>query len=241
MLVSRAGGVQAHPWPAAVRSRLRHRLAPRWSGLGDGAAALTFDDGPGPHTGAVLDVLARHEVPATFFLVGRNAQRRPDLVERLVAEGHAVASHSYSHPDPGTLSARAWYREVRDGRRAVEDVAGRPVPLFRPPHGRTGRLGSLAARATGVRTWLWTHDPADWEPDLSPAQVLDRLRPLGAGDVAVLHDGLEQPVAPGALDRSAMVAALDRFLGAAHAAGLGFTTLDAVARPVVGPRREVPA
>ena len=211
--------------PSPARSWARRRLARLRRSVDTDAVALTFDDGPSDHTAAVLDVLAHHQVPATFFVVGRNAQRDPHLVRRIVDEGHGIASHSYRHPDPWTLPVPALYREFRDGRRAVEDVVARPVRLFRPPHGHMGRLGALVCRAAGLHTWLWTHDPVDWEPDLTADVLTARLAPLAAGDVTVLHDGVEQPVAPRARDRSAMVAGLDAFL--AGATGLRFTTLEA--------------
>lgn len=221
--------------PTRLRSWVRHRVARLRRSVGPDAAALTFDDGPGDHTAALLDVLAHHHVRATFFLVGRNAAHAPHLVRRIVDEGHAVASHSWSHPDPRRLSVAAMFREVRDGRRSVEDVVGRPVPLYRPPHGHMGPMGALVNRAARVRTWLWTLDPVDWEPELTPETLATRLRPMIPGDVVVLHDGVEQPVAPAALDRSAMIAGLDAFLSAATTAGMRFTTLDDVATVPAGP------
>lgn len=211
--------------PSRGRAWARRRLARLRRSVATDAVALTFDDGPSDHTAAVLDVLARHQVRASFFVVGRNAHHRPRLVARIVDEGHAIASHSWSHPDPWTLSVPAMYREIRDGRRAVEDVVGRAVPLYRPPHGHLGPLGSVVTRAAGVRPWLWTHDPADWEPGLAADTLVDRLRPVGPGDVVVLHDGVEQPVTPDATDRSAMVTGLDVFL-AETGSRLRFTTLD---------------
>lgn len=229
--MSRASRPATAPRPAtAARRALRRRLSRTRHRLDDGRVALTFDDGPGDHTHRVLDVLAAHRVPATFFVVGRNAERAPDLVARIRDEGHGLGSHTLTHPDPATLPVPTLWREVRDGRRAVEEVAGRPVPLFRPPHGHPGRLGSVVARATRVQPWLWTRDPEDWRPDTGADDLLDRLRPVGGGDVVVLHDGLEQPQSPHALDRSATVAALDRFLTEAVDAGLRFATLDG-ARP----------
>ena len=73
------------------------------------AVALTFDDGPQPgSTGQILDILAELDVQATFFCVGRNAEAHPDLVRRMRSEGHAVGSHSYTHPRPGDIPIRGW-------------------------------------------------------------------------------------------------------------------------------------
>lgn len=217
------------PTASPARRALRRHVSRTRRRLEDGRVALTFDDGPGEHTHRVLDVLAAHGVAATFFVVGCNAHRAPSVVARIRDEGHGLGSHTWSHPDPATLPVRALWREVRDGRRAVEDVAQRSVPLFRPPHGHPGRLGSVVARAAGVRPWLWTCDPEDWRPEVTADDLAARLRPVVANDVVVLHDGIEQPVGPAARDRSATVAALDAFLTEAADRGLAFTTLEAVA------------
>lgn len=196
-------------------------------GMPSQRVALTFDDGPGPYTHAVLDVLARHGVIATFFVVGRNAERHPRLVHRIADEGHVIASHSLTHPDPWTLPLRELVRDYRDGRRAVEDSIGASVPLFRPPKGHLGLQGAVAARLTGSETWLWTKDAADWEGTLEARDVVDRLTPLVPGDVVLLHDGLEKPMTPSALDRSAMVAGLDELLTVARDTGIRFDRLAA--------------
>jgi len=110
--------------------------------------ALTFDDGPDPdHTPAILDELARLGVVATFFLVGRRASTHPDIVRRILDEGHAVGSHSDSHPEPWRVSLRPLVLEYRRGRVHVEQAARRPVPLFRPPKGHVNASGAVAMRA----------------------------------------------------------------------------------------------
>ncbi len=191
------------------------------------AVALTFDDGPDPQfTPQVLDVLAAHGVRATFFLVGRRVRSHPELVRRMISEGHAVGSHTWSHPRPWTIGGLDTLREYRAGRRAVEEVAGHPVRLFRPPKGYlTGRI-AIAALATRLETWLWTVDPEDWQPGVTADQLLDRLAGLEPGDVVLLHDGLEDALAPEAEDRSATVAALPAIIEKARARGLELVGLD---------------
>lgn len=196
------------------------------------AVALTFDDGPDPQfTPQVLDVLAEHGVRATFFLVGRRVRSHPELVRRMISEGHAVGSHTWSHPRPWTIGGLATLREYRAGRRAVEDVAGRPIRLFRPPKGYlTGRI-ALAALAARLETWLWTLDPEDWQPGVTADQLLNRLGALGPGDVVLLHDGLEDPLAPEAEDRSATVAALPGIIATVRARGLELVVLEGESAP----------
>jgi peptidoglycan/xylan/chitin deacetylase (PgdA/CDA1 family) len=194
---------------------------------GANAVALTFDDGPDPQfTPQVLDVLAEHGARATFFVVGQRARSHPELVRRIVSDGHAVGSHTWSHPLPWTIGGLATLREYRAGRRAVEDVVARSVRLFRPPKGYlTGRI-ALAALAARVDVWLWTLDPEDWQPAVTADQLLDRLDALRPGDVVLLHDGLEDPLAPEAEDRSATVAALPGIIAKARGRGLEFVALD---------------
>ncbi|QEC48502.1 polysaccharide deacetylase family protein [Baekduia soli] len=191
-----------------------------------GGVALTFDDGPDPlWTTAVLDELARLGVCATFFAVGRRAEENPHLVRRILADGHALGSHSYGHPDPWTLPVRALAADYRRGHRAVEVAAGRHVPLFRPPKGFVDVRGAIAMRLARVQPFLWTVDPHDWEPRVEAGAIRCALEGLAGGDVVLLHDAIEGPLAPEALDRSATVAALPEIAAMAAARGLRFTTL----------------
>jgi peptidoglycan/xylan/chitin deacetylase (PgdA/CDA1 family) len=207
--------------------RLAHRVAGVRSSLpGLRDVALTFDDGPDPScTPRLLDLLAALDVRATFFVVGVAAAREPRLVERVVAEGHALGSHSLTHPDPWALSLRALLHEYRGGRHAVEDAAQVPVDLFRPPKGHLDGRGALAARAAGLRTWLWTHDPRDWEPGIAAADLAWVGSALVGGSVVLLHDGLHGPAAAVAADRTATLGALPGIVEDVRRAGLRFVTV----------------
>jgi peptidoglycan/xylan/chitin deacetylase (PgdA/CDA1 family) len=192
----------------------------------DDAVALTFDDGPDPQWApAFLDELGRLGIPATFFVVGHRARARPDLVRRAAAEGHVVGSHSDTHPEPWTLPLPALAGDYRRGRRAAEAALDRRVRLFRPPKGHLNGTGAAAVLAAGVRPWLWTVDPGDWQPDVTTDQLLAGLDGLAGGDVVLLHDAIEGPLAPSALDRAATLAALPRIADLAARRGLRFTTL----------------
>lgn len=191
----------------------------------DGMAGLTFDDGPDPtFTPLVLDELRRLDVRATFFLIGERARAHPRLVHRILAEGHAIGSHSLTHAEPGALG---WgvVPDFRAGRRAVERAAGRRVRLFRPPKGYLDRQTRVAIATARVRPWLWTIDGHDWEPGVRPHQILPRLDAVAAGDVVLLHDGISGPLAPEALDRSATVAVLSDVVGLIRQRGLGLVPL----------------
>lgn len=190
--------------------------------------ALTFDDGPDPrYTPAVLDVLRRLDVPATFFCVGDLAVTHPEIVRRMVREGHAVGSHGAHHAELPSLSRAELAANLRAGRDMVAAVVGGPVPLFRPPHGDPSFRTGLIARRFRLHTWFWTVDPEDWRPAISTSQVVSGCARLSDGDVIVLHDGLQEPWAPEALDRSATVEALPHIVDVARAKQLRFVRLPA--------------
>ncbi len=191
-----------------------------------GAVALTFDDGPDPEfTPLVLAELDRVGVAATFFVVGERAIAHPDLVRRIVAAGHALGSHSRTHPEPGSLGWRV-VTDFARGRRAVERAVGKRVTLFRPPKGYVSTRERWAMAAARVQPWLWTIDTADWEPGAAADAIVATTERIASGDVVLLHDGICGALAPEALDRSATVAAIDGIVARARARGLGFTTLD---------------
>ena len=188
--------------------------------------ALTFDDGPDPRfTPAVLDVLGALDVPATFFCVGDRAAERPDLVRRLVAEGHRLGVHCGTHQDLWTLSTAQVAADMRRGRAVLEDIVGQRLTLFRPAKGHVDVRVGLTATRLGLRTWLWSVDPEDWRPGAASADISAGAAVAGPGDVILLHDGLEQPWAPEALDRSATVAALEPMVAGLRAKGLAFVGL----------------
>lgn len=201
----------------------------RWRLDGDQPrVAITFDDGPDPvHTPAILDVLAELDVRATFFCVGDRVARHPDIVRRMVAEGHAVGSHGGTHVDLPTLSTRALLADLERGRDSLRKHAGVDTRLYRPTHGDRSLRTGVVARRFGLRTWLWTVDPEDWKPAVDAGQIVAGCTNLVAGDVILLHDALEQPHSPEATDRSATVEAIGSIVSAARAAGLDFARLPA--------------
>jgi peptidoglycan/xylan/chitin deacetylase (PgdA/CDA1 family) len=191
-----------------------------------GRVALTFDDGPHPEsTPRVLDRLAELGVVATFFCVGRNATAHPEIVRRALAEGHAVGSHSRTHPHPAELRIGPLTGEYRDGRSAVSAAVGQQVTLFRPPHGHLTPLSAGMLRRQALHPWLWTVDPTDWRPGVTAAEVAAVGTSAVSGDVVLLHDWVEQPWAPEALDRSATIEALPAIVRSVRDRGLTFTTL----------------
>jgi peptidoglycan/xylan/chitin deacetylase (PgdA/CDA1 family) len=219
--------------PAAARRRwstVRWPLLDAVAGsvrrTGPGRVALTFDDGPQPgSTDRVLDVLAALDVRATFFCVGRNVERHPGLVRRARQEGHAVGSHSFSHPDPEVTPLRVLADDYARGRAAVEAALGEEVPLFRPPRGYLDLPRAVQLRLHRTPPVLWSVDPQDWHPDAASAAVTEVAGRAVGSDVVLLHDWVEQPWDARALDRSPTVTALPEVVAAVRRRGLDFTTL----------------
>jgi peptidoglycan/xylan/chitin deacetylase (PgdA/CDA1 family) len=157
--------------------------------------ALTFDDGPNdPHTLHLLDVLAKHNAKATFFLIGKYVRRRPDIVRAIAAAGHEIGNHTDSHPNLILVSAARLRQELSDCNKALEDVLGTKVTLFRPPFG--GRRPNVlrTARALGLSPVMWSVTGYDWSAK-SAAEIVGKVnrqvdsRPKAQGEIVLLHDG----------------------------------------------------
>jgi peptidoglycan/xylan/chitin deacetylase (PgdA/CDA1 family) len=173
---------------AVERSPLGRRI--RWRGE-PGGVALTFDDGPDPEfTPQVLDVLRRYGARATFFLVGQRADRHPELVRRIAAEGHAIGNHTYSHVHCRELELPALIRQLERTDAALERALGGlpdSLPPFRPPFGELRPLQALYLAAAGRTLVFWNQDVCDYRG--APASDIAAVGPkLSPGDVVLLHD-----------------------------------------------------
>ena len=129
-----------------------------------GELALTFDDGPNPvWTPRLLDLLASHDVHATFFLVGSRAQAQPALVRQIVAAGHLIGNHSWSHLNLALSSGRRIDEELSRTSQALEQIVGAPIRYFRPPFGARRPEVLRAARRLGMLPVLWNAMTSDWK------------------------------------------------------------------------------
>lgn len=199
--------------------------------------AFTFDDGPDPaFTPRILEVLAEHGARATFFVVGCRAEQHPELVKRIVAEGHAVGSHSYSHAHTFHFGSPARQRaDVERGIAALHAVTGTPPRLFRPPQGlRTPLLRDALAAHPELVCVTWTERGLD-AMGRAASRIVARLRPaVRAGAILTLHDGTGFG---GAKDRSPTVAALRELLALARERGLRCVSLAALETSQPAPGR----
>lgn len=152
--------------------------------------ALTFDDGPNPEaTPAILDALAEHNVKATFFILGAHAERWPELVRRVVAEGHQAGNHGYFHRKLHLKSPSYVKRDIALGKRAIERASGSTPRFFRAPHGFRSPWVTAIAHALGERTIGWSLGV--WDSDRPGVQtIVDRtLEGTKSGSIILLHDG----------------------------------------------------
>ena len=152
--------------------------------------ALTYDDGPNdPHTLRLLEMLAKHDVRATFFMIGRYVQRRPDLVRDLLKAGHVVGNHTFTHPHLVVSGAVETRNQLEECQRAVEEVTGVAPRLFRPPFGGRRPMTLRIARSLGLEPILWNVTSWDWETPPAEKIVQTCVRQMRGGDVVLMHDG----------------------------------------------------
>jgi peptidoglycan/xylan/chitin deacetylase (PgdA/CDA1 family) len=152
--------------------------------------ALTFDDGPNdPHTRNLLEVLARHQVQATFFLIGRYVRQRPDIAAEIAQRGHIIGNHTFTHPLLTFQSASRIRSEISQCRDAIHDAVGEHSNLFRPPWGGRRPAVFRIARQLGLEPVMWNITGYDWKAP-SPEYIEQKVGPkIHGGDVILLHDG----------------------------------------------------
>jgi len=204
-------------------------------GLPPGARklALTYDDGPNdPHTLRLLEVLAKHQVHATFFLIGRYVKQRPEIARAIAQAGHAIGNHTFSHPNLIFASARQTRSELEACDQAIHDALGQHPRLFRPPFGGRRPVTLRIARQLGMEPVMWNVTGWDWRG--KPVQYVEQKigKQVGSGDVILLHDGSH---AEFGADRSQTILATDRLIGRYKAEGYEFVTVpEMMGKPVGG-------
>jgi peptidoglycan-N-acetylglucosamine deacetylase len=158
--------------------------------------AMTFDDGPSPETTSrLLDILKQRNIKVTFFMIGQNAERYPEIVKRILAEGHEIGNHSWTHPQLAKLSDDRVTEEITKTQNAIHNASGYTPTILRPPYGSiTARQKEWIESKFGLSVILWSVDPFDWKrPGASVIQqrILAGARP---GAIILSHDIHKQTV-----------------------------------------------
>jgi peptidoglycan/xylan/chitin deacetylase (PgdA/CDA1 family) len=194
----------------------------------DRMVALTYDDGPNPkETPRLMKVLERHGAKATFLLIGKWAQREPELIRETVAAGHAIGNHTFTHPRMALRTMGQLREELRRCREAIEaagvefsTVDGRA--LMRPPYGTRRPATLRVLKQEGYVPLLWSVTCYDWRRTATPPKLVRRASRAGDGDIILLHDGYHKDPAH---DRSASIEATDQVLSRMTAEGYRFVTV----------------
>ena len=192
-----AAGLTAGAWAYAALWPQSQLFGPVLvSGRNPNEAALTFDDGPnGDTTLRLLDVLARHEARATFFLIGRFVRKQPGIVQAIAQAGHLIGNHTMTHPWLHTLAAPKIREELANCNATLEDTLGIPIRVFRPPHGARRPYVLQQARELNLTTVNWNIIAQDWNPKTPEAIAKKVLRGTtrnqrrSRATNIVLHDG----------------------------------------------------
>jgi len=221
-------GLGAEPTPAKRATARETRATPEEPGITfnsvhvDGPyIAMTFDDGPSATlTPKLLDLLAAHDIKATFFVIGENVAEHPEIVARAAREGHEIGNHSWSHPNFGKMSDESIRRQLQQTDDAIKSATGKRPTLMRPPYGSiTTRQKRWIHDEFGYNVILWDVDPNDWKrpgPAVVRARILKETRP---GSIVLSHD-----IHPGTIE--AMPSTFDEL----EAKGFKFVTVSELIR-----------
>jgi peptidoglycan-N-acetylglucosamine deacetylase len=203
--------------------------------------ALTYDDGPNDsYTLRLLEILARHNVRATFFLIGQYVRQQPAVVRQIQAGGHLIGNHTMTHPVLLGLSPMEIREQLADCNASIEDATGEAVRLFRPPHGARSMEVLHTAAELGLIPVMWNVTGRDWTP-LSPEQIFCRLEQKvrmnqrrKKGSNILLHDGGQAHLG---VDRGSTLEATSRLLESWSQGEHQFVTIDKWANEASAPIR----
>lgn len=183
------------------------------------SVVLTFDDGPHPrYTRQIMAILRGRDAPATFFIIGKHAEKYPQVLKEIIEAGYPVGNHSYSHSNLGQASYAQITEEIEKTEQIIRDQGGKPSRWIKPPGGGISPLLIDSAAGKGYKMIMWSVDPSDWKK-VSPPQILNRvLENTRGGSVILLHDG--------GGDQSATVQALPAIIDHLRERGYNLVSLD---------------
>lgn len=182
-----------------------------------GTVALTFDDGPSPYTPQILAILKKYNVKATFFMVGTNAKKYPELVKQVYAEGHVIASHSMTHPQLTHLSDQALEWEVATPNKIIYEIIGQKPKCLRYPFGMSNEHVRTVIRKNGMVPVPMGFNSFDYNRPGTDKIISWVLKNIYSKQVILMHDGYDK--------REETVAALPVIIEGIKKKGLGFSTI----------------
>jgi len=176
----------------------------------DPIVALTFDDGPHPQfTPRLLEILAKHNAFATFFMIGKNAKQYPEIVQRVAMAGHAIGNHSWDHSLFPAITRSERFKQIRECQKAIDPYGS---PIFRPPKGYQSIASRLDALLLGYKVIAWNVGGLDYLGHRAEWIVDHLINKLNPGSIIDLHDSLWDTIVEGAGDRSETLQAVDILL-----------------------------
>jgi len=185
--------------------------------------ALTFDDGPSTYTTQVLDTLDKYNVKATFFMIGANVEKYPDIARRIAADGHVIGNHTFTHPLLAPIETpELLHQEVNKTSTAIQRATGVWPQYFRPPHGWRSPWMMQTLKNENYTVVMWTVSPDDWQ-HISAETIEEKVvSKTHGGTIILLHDGLELKADA---ERSQTVKALPSIIASLRARGYTFVTV----------------
>ena len=186
--------------------------------------ALTFDDGPyEPYTSKILDILKEENIKATFFILGYNAEKYPETVKRIVAEGHQIGNHTYSHKDLLKMTRSEIIEELDTTNKILFKITGQNIYIMRPPFGAKDANVVKTAQERGLNVVNWSVDGKDWlnrGADITSKEILNKTK---NGDIILMHDG-DEIKSEDSREQSVLVIKI--IITDLKAQGYEFTTID---------------
>jgi len=181
--------------------------------------ALTYDDGPSPSTNQLLDILDRYQVKATFFEIGRKIEKHPEIVPMIVARGHELGNHSYSHTDMMSKPREFLVSEIEKTDKLLQELGVKQDSIsFRPPFGRRGVVLSYLLSQMHKKLIMWDVDPQDYDNTLTAEDIANRvIDNVRSGSIVLMHDG--------GGDRSKTLAATQAIVKTLQSKGYAFKTV----------------
>lgn len=160
----------------------------------DKVVAITYDDGPhAEHTPRILDLLAARGATATFFVLGRQVEKHPEIARRIVADGHEIGLHGYDHRSLVTMEHRTSIAKLRGAKDQVESVLSTRINLYRPPYGEHTQKQARAIRRLGMDVVIWSGDAVDWAHDEEHRISGRALDAVFSGGILLMHDDRGDP------------------------------------------------